>query len=179
MTTRSLYHRILGEKLAALPQPMRGWHQSPLERSAAGTLLVTRGRTWLSHLAANIGRMPKSEERVSVVLEVQPIGERERWVRNFGEQQLVSIQWMENGLLMEQFTSSRLRLAVEVVPGNNGLEFVLRRSYLGPIPIPRWLAPRVTTTAVAAEQGWQLLVRVELPLVGLLIEYCGELQCRW
>lgn len=175
MPARSLYRRILGDKLDLLPEALRSFHASTVPRRAEGIFRIERGRGLLARLIARIGGLPPNAEQVAVSLEVRPDGDRERWIRTFGNRPLASLQWEKSGLLVERL--SPLTLGIELVPDATGLRYQVRKCWLGPIPVPRALAPKVATTTVGREDGWRLFVRVDLPFTGMLIKYEGDIRC--
>ena len=175
-TAKSLYQRVLREKMSLLPEPMRAFHASVTGGRCEGTLRVRRGSNFIAHLAATLGGLPQESDATTVQLQVIPDANKERWVRKFGESTLSSIQWEENGLLIEQFPM--MRFGLELVPEGTTLVHKLRRCWLGPLPLPLALAPRIATTATGIENGWRLSVRVSLPVIGRLIEYEGDIRCR-
>ncbi len=136
---------------------------------------VVRGDGIIRGVIARAFGLPPSANNVPVRVNVTRDGDREHWLRNFDGRDLPSIQWEENGLLIEQISGARF--AFNLVPDSKGLTYELRRSWMGPFPIPRLLAPRVFTTTIGFEDGWHLSMRMELPLLGRMLEYGGDIRC--
>jgi len=43
------------------------------------------------------------------------------------------------------------------------------------VPVPRPIAPQVSATARGTADGWDIDVRVDAPLVGMVCRYCGRM----
>ena len=132
-----------------------------------------RGAGFVTGMIARLGGLPPSAEKAAVNLTVLVEGDRERWVRSFGSHELRTVQWERDGLLIEQFPM--LRLGIELELRGDTIHHIVRRCWVGAIPMPLALAPQIETTAQGTPLGWRLHVRVALPLLGRLIEYEGEL----
>src|SRR5947199_5112323 len=97
----SLYRRLLGPAFDSLPATLRDFHDVETEWHGHARFRVTRGRGWLRNLVAAAGRLPPAGEDVPLRLRLVAEGERERWVRHFGGHRLESVQWAQDGLLVE------------------------------------------------------------------------------
>jgi Domain of unknown function (DUF4166) len=170
----TLYRRLLGETFEALPAVLRDFHGLPGGGAARGVLCVTRGKGWLCRALADRMRLPPQGDRVAVRLRVVVEDDRERWVRDFDGVRMETIQWVHAGLLIE--AAGPLRAGLRVVAGPEGLRFELARAWLGVLPLPRALMPHSTAEAMAQEGGWRIDVRVEAPVIGLLVRYRGEVM---
>lgn len=168
----TLYRRLLGEAFGTLPAALREFHDGADGGAARGVLCVTRGKGWLRNALADRMRLPPHGDRVAVRLRVVVEDDRERWVRDFDEVRMETVQWAGSGLLIE--AAGPLRAGFRVVAGPDGLRFGLARAWLCGLPLPRVLMPRTTAEARARERGWLLDVQVEAPFIGLLAAYHGE-----
>ena len=124
--------------------------------------------------------MPPASEAVAMQLVVAPVPRGEEWRRSFGAHPLVSTQLKHpTGLLAERMGAMEMRFALAVENGALGYRTRRVALCLGPLrlPLPRWLAPRVTAWEKpgAADQV-QVTVESRLPLVGLLISYEGTIN---
>src|SRR5947199_10800697 len=99
----SLYRRLLGPAFDTLPPSLRQFHDVETEWRGHARFRITRGRGWLRNLAAAAGRLPPAGEDVPLRLRLVAEGPRERWLRHFGRHRLESVQWAEDGLLVEAF----------------------------------------------------------------------------
>lgn len=96
----------------------------------------------------------------------------EEWNRSFAGRPLVSRQWKHaDGLLSEHMGGLEQRFRLNAVEGSLRYQNESATVRLGPIivPLPRWLAPRVT--ASETQVGDAVAVETSSPFVGLLIAY--------
>jgi hypothetical protein len=93
-------------------------------------------------------------------------------VRRFGAFCLETHQWLYRGLLIE--AAGPLRFGFRLHVGADGLRFQFAGAWLWGVPLPRLISPRVEALAAGTETGWIIQVRVEMPLLGMLAEYQGE-----
>jgi hypothetical protein len=173
----TLYQRVLGDRFDALHPVLRRFHSSETPLTGRGLFRVVHHPGWLRKFLLVVLRFPAKGEAVEVLLEVTPSAAGERWVRLFAGRPLVTWQSAGGGLLMERAGPLRFGLAVEVVDG--GLTFRTRRTWILGVPLPGWLAPRVEADVVPSGEGWNVAVRLTLPLVGRLLDYEGDVVPRW
>jgi hypothetical protein len=114
MVPRSLYRRILGARFDELPEVLRRFHGTPGGGRARGTLQVKRAGGPLRNGLASLLGLPRTGTDVSVRLEVEIEGDRERWVRNFQGQRLETVQWARGDLLMESYGPTTFSSALVV-----------------------------------------------------------------
>jgi hypothetical protein len=174
MATCSLYRRLLGPLYDELPEVLRRFHDAPDGHRARGWLDVARGRGLLRNAIAWILGMPAAGSGVEVELAIAVEGTRERWVRHFGGQRVETVQWADGGLLMESLGPTSFASGVHA--DGSGLHYVFRRAWLGPLPFPRWFSPRISGEAIGEGDAWRVTVRIEAPIVGLLIRYEGPVR---
>jgi hypothetical protein len=170
----TLYRRLLGEAFETLPGALRDFHDLPGGGAACGALCVTRGKGWLCQALADRMRLPPPGGRVAIRLLVLVEGDRERWVRQFDGNLFETTQWMLAGLLIE--AAGPFRFGFRVIAGPEGLRFEQVRGWLYGLPLPRALTPRIMAMATAREASWAIDVGVQLPFVGLLVRYRGEMR---
>jgi hypothetical protein len=141
----------------------------------------------LARCLLKIARLPPAGEAVDLQLLVTPIEPEqggnicsETWQRNFAGHVLVSTQHHGGpGRLLERMGIVEHSFGLTVVDG--GLEYKSQRVAVRllslRIPLPRWLAPRVTAREKpgAREDEIEVSVEVRLPWLGLLIAYGGRL----
>jgi len=117
-------------------------------------------------------RLPAAGREVPTRLQVVVEGEREIWIRDFGTLRLRTRQWHHRGLLIEQ--AGPIRFGLRVRANAEGLRFDTERCWLGWLPLPARVAPRVTANITARETGWSVDVQIAVPGLGLLARYTGE-----
>jgi hypothetical protein len=168
----SLYRRVLGERFDDLHPVLRRFHSSETAVSGLGRFRMVHHPGWFRKALLVALRFPHAGEAVELKLEVSPTEDGERWVRAFPGRPLVTVQTARGDLLIERGGPMRFGLAVEVVGG--GMTFRTRRAWFLGVPLPRRLAPDV-----AVERGWNVAVRLTMPLVGRLLDYEGEVVPQW
>lgn len=171
---QGLYRRVLGEQFDALPEVLRRFHTIPGGGAAGGTLRVQRGRGWLRNALASLLGLPRAGTEVPVQLRVQVDGDRERWVRSFRGQPVVSLQWARDGLLMER--AGLFSFSCRLVVAGPRLVFDFQRAWVAGVPLPRLFAPFVESYLDAEENGWWLLVRIFAPVLGEIVSYEGWIE---
>ncbi len=169
----SVYRRLLGPALDALPRTLRDFHDVETEWRGHARFRISRGRGRLRNLVAALGRLPPSGEDVPVRLRVVAEGPRERWLREFGGHKFESVQWPQDGLLMESLGALRLGFRVTVEPPALRLEPV--RAWVLGVPWPLALAPTGEGEEVGRADGCAVVVRACAPLLGELVRYEGLL----
>jgi hypothetical protein len=176
-TEGSLYRSILGEPFDLLPTELQRFHDQPDGVQASGELTVRRGpgrlRSWLASLLG----LPAAAPRVPVTLQIRVEGDRERWVRHFGSLRMETVQWSQEGCLVE--AAGPLRFALKLAAGPTGLRYESRGAWLFGLRLPRLLVPRIAATE-AVHDGGEISVSVSVrgPLVGLLVAYEGSIRMR-
>lgn len=165
---KSLYQRILGEAFEKLPTALREFHQTG-KGVALGTMTVRRPsgrfRNWLSDLLM----LPAACEAVPLRLEVISVGRQERWMREFGGQRLETIQWEEDGLLVEQAGPGSFVFALRA--DSEGMDFHMRHQRAGILRLPVLLAVKVHARVTGRPAGWHVSVRISSGVFGELTTY--------
>jgi hypothetical protein len=174
MAPASLYRRLLGSQFDLLPAVLRQFHDAGEGGRARGTFQVERGRGLMRNALATLMGLPRAGVDVPVTLEVSVQGDRERWTRRFGAKHVVSTQWEQDHLLMEQFGVNSFSSILKI----NGPEVIyeFHRAFVAGIPLPSWLSPRVDGLVRCEETGWRVVVRIFAPLLGEIIHYEGWVQ---
>jgi len=148
----TLYRRLLGSAFDTLPPVLRRFHDQEAGGSARLAFQVSHGNGWLCRAAAKIARLPRPGNEVRGFLRVVVKGDRERWIREVDGRRIETVQWR----------------------GRDGMRFRSARGWFGGLPLPPPLLPRVTAIVTGRKASWWVTVRVELPLLGLLMLYEGE-----
>ena len=170
MTT--LYRRLLGDKFDRLPPTLRDFHQVDRERHFHAKFKITRGKGFFKNVVAKLGGLPPAGENVPMRLRVVPDGEREHWHREFGKHKLSSIQWEQNGLLMEKLGPVTLAFRLETDSTTLYLHRV-KAWGLNFLRLPLFLAPNGEGIETGQENGCAIIARASMPLLGQLVQYEG------
>lgn len=172
----TLYESVLGDRFETLPPVLRRFHGRD-GGSARGVLRVERGRGPIAKLAGWVMGFPPAGEAVTIELRVATQGGGEVWTRWFSNMQgraMITRQWRDGTRLVEAAGPSRTWFELASEP--DGMCFVQRRCTILGIPFPAMLAPRVHARARSRDdEGWEVEVRISLPIVGLLVAYAGRL----
>lgn len=168
-----LYARVMGERFAALPPAVRAIHQVLRDRGASGEAEVRRGSNPLARLIASAMGFPREGVHRLHVAFAERDG-AERWTRDFSGRTFASVLSERGGRLTERF--GLIRFAFDLPSDGAGLSMVIRRWWVGPLPLPLFLAPR--SVAREWEEGgrFRFDVPIALPLVGPLVHYRGWLE---
>ncbi len=173
-----VYPQVLGSRWDELDESVRRLHSLGTSVRATGTFRVCHGSNPLLRLLARLARLPAAGEAVDMRLLVTPLQQGEEWQRTFAGRPLVSTQWQQaDGLLAERMGTLEMGFRLEVVGG--ALYYQMQRVTLclGPVrvPLPSWLAPRVTAWEKPSgdRERPQVAVEASLPWLGRLIAYEG------
>jgi hypothetical protein len=168
----SVYRRLLGPALDALPPALRRFHDVETEWTGQARFKVTRGKGWLRNLLAWCGGFPPAGDDVPLRLRIVAEGQSERWIRHFGKHRMESVQWAWRGLMLESFGAMILGFRVTVEPPALKLH-PARTWLLGGLPWPTALAPHGTGIEVGQDDGFAIVARAEAPLLGMVAQYEG------
>ena len=171
MSTPSLYRRILGDQFDKLPVVLRNFHDLPEGGRGAGRFQIERGAGLLAGVLGLLLRFPVAGTNVLMTLDVSVEGDRERWIRDFGGRRLKSIQWVQGGSLIEK--AGLLRFAFRLSADETGMHFAFQRAWLLFVPLPSFLSPRIKASALAADRGWRVDIRLSLPWGAPILRYNG------
>ena len=172
MESGSLYRRILGDRLDALPSALRRFHDAVNGGTAKGKFKVTRGPGRFRNLLASMISLPASGSDVPLELIVKADGAREHWIRRFGNHPMRTRQWKAGPLLIE--AGGPMRFGFQLIANERGIQFKLIRAWFCLVRLPRFVFPRVEATETACEGGWDVMVQFSLPGAGMLIRYEGR-----
>ena len=168
-----LYRRLMGPRFDALPPLVRAIHQVHGDAGAAGKGDVKRGRGWPARMLGSLMRFPPNGAYPLHVDFAERDG-RECWTRHFGDYHFSSGLSAWKGLAAERF--GPLRFGFDLPSDSEKLEMVLRRWSMFGIPLPLFLAPRITAREWQEEDRFRFNVAVAMPLIGPVIDYSGWLR---
>ncbi|MEO9874297.1 MAG: DUF4166 domain-containing protein [Anderseniella sp.] len=177
-----IFEENLGrETFDMMPVTLRALHGHAGVPVWSGRSEVIAANWFLPRLVAKLFGFPASGSEIPVTVTVdREFGEdgfsNEIWVRNFAGQRFSSVlSHHEDGTFWETFgpVSFRLGLAAD----HENLEMPVTGWKLGPLPLPRFLAPRSRTREYEDEQGrFCFDVELTLPGLGLFAHYKGWLM---
>lgn len=168
-----LYARALGNGFDALPPAVRRLHDICRDSGARGEGTVERGRNPFARLIGAAMHFPPSGGWPLHVAFRERDGV-ERWTRDFGGRTFASELSQASAGVTERF--GPLRFEFDLPCGPHGLEMRLRRWSALRIPLPLFLAPRISAREWEEEGRFRFEVDVSLPLVGRIVRYSGWLM---
>jgi hypothetical protein len=171
--SQTLYQKVLGEEYQQLPKILQEFHARPQGGSAVGRIEVRHGEGVVRKMLARLLRLPREGKDIPLRLQVVVRDNQEEWVRYFGEQRLATLQWDQQGYLVEK--GGPLKLLFQLTADPAGMTFNIQKNRVGIISVPTWLMMRVHARATATDCGWKLSVAVALPLFGVITAYSGTI----
>jgi hypothetical protein len=169
----TLYQRLLGEEFTHLPPVLREFHSLPHGGQAQGVLQVQYGRGFVRRALAKLLRLPREGKHIAVHLQVQAHDNHEIWVRHFDDLRVQTTQWQTGKLLIEK--AGPLCFAFRLSADKETLRFDFSHNQIGAIKLP-FTVLQVDAQARGLEDSWQIIVMIRVPLIGLLVEYRGEIR---
>lgn len=169
----SLYRRMMGERFATLAPEVAAMHDVFRDGGATGEAVVAGASNWIGGLIARIVGFPPAG-RHPLHVHFQEGDGSEEWTRDFGGRKFRSRLSQHGAWLIERF--GPIRFAFDLLAANGGLTMVMQRWWIGPIPLPKALAPRSTAREWAESGRFHFDVPIELPFVGRLVHYRGWLK---
>jgi hypothetical protein len=169
----SLFRRIAGASYDTLPAAVLAVHEGAFPRRFTGQSSVERGSSLLGRLLGAISSLPPAAESMPVSIVITEARDGERWARDFDGHPLVSRMFSHEGLLAERVGPNTFHFELAVVDAALVWRLVRVRSLGLPLPVS-WFT--VLPRESAEEGRYRFDVRVELPVVGLLVHYRGTLD---
>ena len=179
-TGPSLFERALGDRFHELPEPIRQMHLPGWKLRASGIADVEGAEGFIAHVVSAIFRFPPPANSVDVTVTISPFSRSEQWIRMFGRRKFASVlsPTDTHGRVVERFGILAFELDLKVdATGIRGMP--VRSWKLGPLPMPRILAPVSLALETVDERGrFSFDVELRLPLgLGRLVRYRGFLEC--
>ncbi len=177
----SLHATLLAGEWAALDPALRHAHADRPMR-LVGRASVERGRGWLAGLGARLTRLPgaATELPLEVVLDREVVAPgagpaAERWERRFGAHPaMTSRLTTRGGCLVESLGAASLEFRLSAHEG--GIRWQAQRLRLFGLPMPASWCDGIAAAESAHEGRYRFDVRVQLPGIGLVVHYRGELD---
>jgi len=154
-----------------LPDVVQRAHRGTIRLS--GTAKVERGRG-LGGLIAMIMRLPKSNPKADLVVTAWHFADQVVWSRSFDGRVFESTFKKDDDFLVEQM--GPLSLYMQPMCEGGRLVYRLIATQIGPIALPRMLAPSMTAWESEKDGKYAFEVTVGLPLFGRLVRYSGSLD---
>jgi hypothetical protein len=173
----SPFRQWVGERVASLPPAIRAIHEDPLERSASGSVTVTRGTHPIAARLCRLLGFPESAEDRPLLVEFAPSGRDEIWRRRFTGATFTSRlrPWPGRPGHMRECVGP-LAYGFELMVDATGLEMKFRRWWFCGIPLPQALGPRVAARQWQEGADYCFSVDVAAPGIGRVVAYRGRLR---
>ena len=169
----SLYERVMVDRFAQLPLELRTIHDVHRDAGATGEAQVTGAANPIAAFIARIVGFPKPGlHRLHV--HFRESGGSETWTRDFSGRRFRSHLSQSGSQLVERF--GPLRFAFDLPSDAQGLSMVMQRWWIGPLPLPKFMAPRSIAKEWSEDGRFHFDVPIALPGLGRLIHYRGWLE---
>jgi hypothetical protein len=168
-----LFRQVLGAAFEGLPPSVARVH------AAGGGRFQGRGQARgstnpLARLARRLLGLPRPGAYPELSVEIVERAGGETWARRFGRARFASHLSPDGlGRFAERFGPVTFRFEVDPRPHGFRWRFVGWR--LGPLPLPRGLAPTIRARAFEADGGYRFRVLTAHPMAGVLFAYAGRL----
>ena len=154
-----------------LPELVQRAHRGTIRLS--GTVQVERGKGLGGLIAAILG-LPKSNPTATLVVTAWHFSDQMVWSRTFDGRSFESTFVRDEDFLVEKM--GPLSLYLQPMAEGGRLVYRLIATQIGPITLPRLLAPSLTAWESEKQGKYAFEVTVGLPLFGRLIRYAGSLD---
>jgi hypothetical protein len=173
----SPFRQWIGAGVDRLPEAIRTLHDDPLERSASGTVTVTRGTHPIAVLMCKLLGFPETARDRPLVVEFEPHGEEEIWRRRFEASTFKTRlkPWVGRPGHMRE-CAGPLAYGFELAHGPAGLTMHFRRWWFCGIPLPAALGPRIEARQWQEGDDYCFLVDVSGLGIGRVVAYRGRLR---
>jgi hypothetical protein len=173
---KPLFAIVLGGAYEKIPPPTRRLHRGRPAVIADGEVRVTGAAGAVGAAFARVFGFPPQAEQVPVRVIIESVEGRERWTRFFGDRPMRSVmRAVGENLIEERFgpVAVIMRLEARV----DGLDMLPQSARIGPLPLPRFLRPRIRAEERVDELGRHRFdVEIGLPVIGRLVAYTGYLR---
>jgi len=154
-----------------LPALVQQAHRGTIRLS--GTAKVERGRG-LGGLIAAIMGLPKSNPKAELIVVAWHFPDQIVWSRSFDGKVFESTFKRDEDFLVERM--GPLSLYLQPMCESGRLVYRLITTQIGPIALPRVLAPSMNAWESGEDGKYAFEVSVSLPILGPMIRYSGALD---
>ena len=172
----AIFARAVGPGFDALPSPIRALHETPGRSLWRGEATTEGAQGLVAALAARLVGFPPAQAACPVEVSIEADGDRSVWRRRIGRHAFASemSRPRAGGRVQERF--GPLAMDLRLSPAGDRLIYRVEGWRLGPVPLPRALAPSTTAHEEVDEEGRFVFdVEIRLPMVGRVVRYRGWL----
>jgi hypothetical protein len=166
----NLFADHLGPEYARLAELIKHAHLGDIKLE--GYASVQRGNRIASLLCSLLG-LPPNSESVKLTVNAQHRHDHVLWMRNFGGVAMTSCFVKDGDHLME--TIGPVKFHMKLTVENGTLRYLLLKSSFLNLNLPAILSPSLDAFESEEAGFYHFGVRIELPVIGKLIEYKGKL----
>ncbi|MDQ2091433.1 DUF4166 domain-containing protein [Marimonas arenosa] len=172
MSALNVFRDLLGPRYDDLPGAVQRFHE-PAHDHYRGTAFSGGSDHALARLIRRVFGFPETGAELDVEIWLSQENGRDRWCRRFAARRFSSsFSAAPDGVLDERFPPFRFGFHLQAEGGR--MHWVFRRWSLGPVPLPRFLGPRIETWETeAVDGGFEFYSHADFPLIGRLIHYHG------
>jgi len=174
--SNSMSRRLMGARFDALPLSVRQLHDGRGPASFIGRARA-RGASGLAGLARRLAGMPTPGLYDQIRVAISPETGGEYWTRSFGAATFRS-HLKDDPRYIGRFEESigPLSFAFEADPAPTGFRWRFAGWRIGPMTLPRILAPRIRARCFDRDGIYRFSVVVAHAWVGLVLAYAGRLE---
>jgi saccharopine dehydrogenase-like NADP-dependent oxidoreductase len=168
--------RAIGPAFDGMPAAIRALHETPGRSLWRGEATTEGAAGPLAAAVARLVGFPKAQAACAAEVAIEADGTRSVWRRRIGGHAFASVLSgpRDGGRMSERF--GPLTMDLRLAPEGERLVYRVEGWRLGPIPLPRALAPATRAhEEVDAEGRFVFDVEISAPLVGRLVRYRGWL----
>lgn len=169
-----LFQLILRDQYQKLPAVIHRFHEARLAQFE-GKAEVKGSNGFMARMLRKVGGFPSPASEASLTVKVIRTEVQERWLRSFNNTQFSSTLTRVNrtNLLCEDFGLFNFFYTLRV--RNERIVWQLERWSFAGIPMLDSLVEVTASEGVTPEGNYSFAVKMEFPLVGVLLDYTGWL----
>ena len=161
----------MGDQFKQLDSIVQDAHVDDIELN--GHIEVKRGG-YLSNFVCNILGMPKAGKSVKNIVHGYHYSDHLKWERTFDGKPFNSRFDLVGDYLVESM--GPLKLFLKASSENGTLRYTLSHVNFQGITLPSVIAPALSATEKEVKGRYVFLVKVSMPVIGLLIQYSGAVD---
>lgn len=169
-----LYQRLTGERFKDLSLKIQAMHLYENSKVLRGSVDIKRGDSLLAKVLSVLMRLPKTQNNAPMTLAFTQQEEKEVWARTFGTDKFSSIQYEQEGQMVEQMGFMKLYFDVSVK--NGSLITSLNKLMISGIKVPKIFTLNIQSKEEVIEDDIHFKVEVSLPKGEKVIEYFGIIK---
>jgi hypothetical protein len=171
-----LFHRLYGDSLSHLPQPIVRIHEVRDTSTWRGAAWVAQGTSLAAKLLCWLLRFPPRGEAVPLVVVMERSGNGEIWRRKFGNHPMTTRLVPGRLPRTVEETLAAVTLVSRLDPEASGvLQVPVGLRILG-LKLPRFLWPKITARESTEGTRYRFMIAVGLPWGTPLVRYEGWLD---